>query len=274
MSRRLMTVFGAVAIVCGYLFLGENNRYFMLPAGIAGLLFIVTWVMQHQIDWAWYERHPQKLDDSMQKLYEKSSGFYRSLKDEEKAKFGKRATLYVQAKEFIGMGQDKVAEDLKFMVAFYAILLTLNRENFLYHEYDRIVFYLHPFLSPNYNERVHTYEVEHTDGTIILSVDELVTGFMSPSKFYQTGLHSMAEVFFACYAVEDFPEFGDRIWSDLEQISGVSLERIEKHVGMKQDDPRLVVVHHYIAYAEKFAEISPVLFATLLRFFGHARDEA
>ncbi len=264
-----MTVFGIVAVFCGYLFLGENNRYFMLPAGIAGVFFIVTWVLQHQIDWVWYKRHPPKLDASMRKLFEKTNAFFRDLSEEEKVEFGKRVSLYVIAKEFIGQGQNKVAEDLKYMVAFYAILLSWKREDYLFNEYDRIVYYLHPFMTPNFNEQVHTYEVEHTDGTIILSVDELVTGFLSPGKYYQTGLHAMAEAYFTCYSVDDFPVLDDNIWNELEQISGVTKERIENHLGMKQDDPRFMVVHHYISYADKFAERSPDLYTALSVHFGH-----
>lgn len=269
MTRRLLTVFGIVAVFCGYLFLGENKRYFMLPAAIAGMLFIVTWVIQHQIDWAWYKRHPPKLDKSMQRLFAKTSVFFRNLTEQEKVNFGRRVALYVIAKEFIGQGQEKVAEDLKYMVAFYAILLSWNREDYLFKEYDRIVYYLHPFLTPNHSEEVHTYEVEHTDGSIILSIDELVGGFMFPGKYYQTGLHAMAEAYFACYTVKNFPKFGDNIWSDLEEISGVSKEKIESHIGLIQEDPRPMIVHHYMTYPDKFAEKSPKLYADLREHFGH-----
>ncbi len=241
----------------------------MLPAGFAGLLFIVTWSMQYKIDLMWYERHPPKLDKSMQRLFMKSSTFFRSLTDERKAEFGSRVALYVIVKEFIGQGQSKVAEDIKYMVAFYAILLSWNREDYLLPEYDRIVFYLHPFLTPNHNEHVHTYEVEHTDGTIILAVNELVMGFLSPDKYYQTGLHAMAETYLACYSVDNFPKLDDDILSRLEIISGFSKEKIDGHIGLKQEDPRPVVVHHFISYPDKFAENLPELYAALLEHFGH-----
>jgi len=241
-----------------------------MPAGIAGILFIVTWMMQHQIEWAWYKRFPPKLDDSMYQLFDKTSVFFRSLTKEEQTRFGERVSLFVKAKEFFGQGMEKVAEDLKYMVAFYAILLTWNREDYLFDEYDRIVFYLHPFLTPNHNEHVHTYEVEHTDGTIILSVDQLVMGFLSPEKYYQTGLHAMAETYFACYLIKDFPVVDDNIWSDLEEISTISKERIENHIGVKQKDPGPMVVHHFISYAGKFEEKLPILYAALRGQFGHA----
>ena len=271
MSRRLLTIFGALALVFGSLFLGEAIQYMMIPAGIAGLLFIVTWSTQYKIDGMWYERHPPELDASMQKLFEKSSAFYRNLTDEKKKKFGERVSLYVIVKEFIGQGQDKIAEDLKYMVAFYVVLLTWNRDDYLIPNYDRIVFYLHPFLTPHHNEDVHTYEVEHTDGTIILSIKELVMGFLSPDKYYQIGLHAAVEAYLACYSVEDFPELNDDIWEKLEAISGFSKEKIESHIGLKQDDPRPMVVHHYISYADKFVEKSPDLYLALRDYFGHGQ---
>lgn len=269
MSRRLLTIFGAIAVICGYLFLGEKIASMLVPAIIAGLLFIITWAFQHKIDWMWYQRHPPKLDASMHKLFSKRSPFYRGLTEKQKKEFGQRVSRYVLAKEFIGQGHDKVAEDLKYMVAYYAILLAWNRDDYLLPEYDRIVFYLHPFLSPNHNEHVHTYEVEHTDGTIILSIDELVMGFLSSDKYYQTGLHAMAEAYLACYPVENFPELNDDIWDDLKRISGFSKEKIESHIGLKQEDPRPMVVHHYISYADKFAEDSPDLYKALQEHFGH-----
>lgn len=159
------------------------------------------------------------------------------------------------------MTKSDVSEDLKHVIAYYSIMLAWKQTEPLMKEYDRIVFYPHPFLTPHYGEQVHTYEVEHVDGTVILAADQFMAGFLKPGVYYQTGLHATAEVFRALYMSDDDIIFAGNIWEILEKISGVSKATVEQHTGMAQEDPWPVVIHHFYSYPEKFRDYASELYS-------------
>ena len=258
MSRRLLILFAVTAVILGYLFFMEKNRYMGIPMGIFVTLGIITWVLQHQIDWWWVNIRPPRLPKEVHQLFSLKLPFYREMSPEQQQDFGKNVGLYVTSKDFISMGKENVPDDVKHMVAAYAVILSHAKKNVLMDGYDRIVFYQHPFLTPHYGEQVHTYEVEHADGTVILALDQFAAGFLSPGKYYQTGWHALAEVYHALFMTHvDYPP--ELNWSALEEISNVPKSKIEEHTGMAQEDPWPVAIHHYFSYPEKFEATSPKL---------------
>lgn len=268
LSRRLITFFILAAGFSGYMFLLQDNRHYALPLGIAIGLAIMTYVMQYQLNWWWYRRFPPKPDPRIEAMYTRAGAFYQGLSPKDKQEFATRAALFVEAKEFISMTSDDVPEDLRYIVAYYAVALTFYTPHFLFRGYDRVAFYLHPFLSPNYPDQIHTCEVEHTDGTLIYSSEQLSAGFFSPSMYYQTGLHAMAEAFQAKYLFPAEPVFPPDIWSALEEIGGRSKGDIEDFLGLAQEDPFPVIVHHWVAYNTRFNQRLPEVARELRRAFG------
>jgi hypothetical protein len=226
--------------------------------GISATALLFTWILQHPIDAWWARRSPYKLSREMRSIFE-TKPFYARLSEEEKSEFARRLGLYLVDKEFISMAKSDVSEDLKHVMGYYSIMLAWKQTEPLMKEYDRIVFYPHPFLTPHYGEQVHTYEVEHVDGTVILAADQFMAGFLKPGVYYQTGIHATAEIFRALYMSDDDITFDSDIWDVLEKISGVSKATVEQHTGMAQEDPWPVTIHHFYSYPAKFREIAPGL---------------
>jgi hypothetical protein len=196
------------------------------------------------------------------------------LSEDDKAEFSRLIGLYLADKEFISMAKGDVGEDLKHVMAFYSIMLAWKQSEPLMKNYDRIVFYPHPFLTPHFGEQVHTYEVEHVDGTIILAADQFMAGFLKPGVYYQTGLHAAAEVFHALFMSEHHISFDSGIWELLEQISSVSRATIEQHTGMAQEDPWPVVIHHLYSYPSRFKNLAPRLYADVMRVLNNDSPDA
>ena len=144
------------------------------------------------------------------------------------------------AEELVSEGIEDVPEDLKYIVAFYAVGVTFQSPVFLFKGYDRIVFYPHPFLSPNYPDHVHSCEVEHEDGTIIYSVEQLMASFFQPEKYYPIGGHPFAEILTAN------PASNEKIkvctWKEIESISGFSKESIDAFIGLEQTNSEAVSI--------------------------------
>ena len=267
LSRRLIIFLIVGAGICGYLYFAEGMRQWLLPGGILIGLAILTYVMQYQIDWMWYKKYPPKLPESIHKLYLTAGTFYAKLSEEDRVRFGTRVTMFIAAKEFLGQGMDDIAEDLKYMVAYYAVVLTFYQDRFLFKGYDRIVFYVHPFLTPHQPDDVHTYEVEHMDGTIILTVAHLTKSFMEPTRYYCTGLHAMAEAMQVKYPVKTELTYPADIWQKLESISTITRPQIEEFTGLQQEDPWPVAVHHWHIYQARFLRDAPDLAARLKDIF-------
>jgi hypothetical protein len=212
----------------------------VIPLAIFIGIGLIVYVSQHQINWWWYQYFPPKLDPEIKKLYQKTQPFFRNLSEEEQQLFGTRSKLFVEAKEFLGKGIEDVPEDLKYIVAFYAVGVTFQSPVFLFKGYDRIVFYPHPFLSPNYPDHVHSCEVEHEDGTIIYSVEQLMASFFQPEKYYPVGGHPFAEILTAN------PASNKKIkvctWKEIESISGFSKDSIDAFIGLEQTNSEVVSI--------------------------------
>jgi hypothetical protein len=196
----------------------------------------------------------------MDKMFLTAGRFYTSLDAESRKEFGIRAKLFVEEKEFIGQGVSTLAEDVKFMVAYYAVMVTFHKSDFLFRHHRRIVIYLHPFLTPDMPDHVHTYELEHTDGTIIFSLEQLTAGFFNSSRYYQTGLHAFSELYARQNLKDRQVENENTVWTTLQEISGWSKDRIEDFTGIAQGTPVPVMIHHWFAFPEKMKESAPQMF--------------
>lgn len=165
---------------------------------------------------------------------------------------------WIMKKDFINKNDQKAPEDVKYMLAFYAVMLTLHQENFLYDGLDRIVFYHHPFLSPAHTDDVHIAEVEAEDGTMIISVPHLIKGHMEQG-YYNIALHMMADAYQKLYLKSEL-KWDETIWTVLEDISSISKDSIEAYVGLPVNDPWPVAVHHqYVYTGANMEEVTRVL---------------
>ncbi|MEO5907115.1 MAG: zinc-dependent peptidase, partial [Saprospiraceae bacterium] len=166
-----------------------------------------------------------------------------------------RMKRWMIRKEFLNKNEQDAPEDVKYILAYYAILLTIHQEDFQYKNFERVVFYHHPFLTPDHPDDVHIVEVEAKDGTIIISVPHLLKGHLEKG-YYNLALHAMADAFYMQYLNHPIA-WPDNIWLRLEGISGISREKLEDYIGLPLSDPWPVAVHHQLTYAD--ADIPEVL---------------
>ena len=172
-----------------------------------------------------------------------------------------RMKRWVIRKEFINKNEQDAPEDVKYIIGYYAVLLTLHQESFLYEQFDRIVFYHHPFLSPAHDEEVHILELEKTDGTIILSVPHLLKGHLEKG-YYNIALHAMAEAYRHQYLKSEI-DWPTDIKEHLESISNIPYARIEDYLGLPVEDPFPVAVHHQVTYINADIPIITEIFPQL-----------
>ena len=247
MARRLMVISGVGLAISAY-FIFIRDRDDMVYLLIVSLLVLVlTYTFQHQINHLMIRGVPQSLDSDMRAMLLATSPHFNRLTEIQQRMAEDRMQRWVMQKEFINKNEQDAPEDVKYILAWYAILLTLHQEDYLFKGIDRVVFYHHPFLSPHYQDDVHVLEVEPQDGTIIISVPHLIRGHMEKGV-YNVGLHAIAEAYAHCYLTEEI-SWPDDIWHELEIISTIPRDSIESYIGLKQLDPWAVAVHHQATFA-------------------------
>jgi hypothetical protein len=235
-----------IALSAYFIFLKDRDDMLFLMI-ISILVLVGSYIFQYQLDQLMIRGVPQQLDRDMRKMLEFTSPQFVSLAESYQHMAEDRMKRWVLKKDFLNKNEQDAPEDVKYMLAWYAILFTLHQQQYLYEEIDRIVFYHHPFLSPHQPDDVHIVEVEEQDGTIILSVPHLIKGFMEKG-YYNIALHAMAEAYAISY-IRDEIVWPEDIWEQLETISTISKERLEAYIGLKLLDPWPVAVHHQVTYS-------------------------
>jgi hypothetical protein len=238
--------FCGILLAAYFIFIQDrDDMVYLLIVSI--LILVISYTFQYQINQLMIRGVPQRLDRDMRAMLEVTSPHFKALSEPQKRMAEDRMQRWVMQKDFINKNEQDAPEDVKYILAWYASLLTLHQEDYLYKGIDRVVFYHHPFLSPHHQDDVHILELEQQDGTLIISVPHLIKGHMEKG-IYNIGLHVMAEAYAFSYIKDDI-QWPPDIWDHLESISTIPRDRIEDYIGLKQLDPWAVAVHHQATYA-------------------------
>ncbi len=247
MSRRIITLSAIGVALSGYYIFFRDRDDIIILFAISLLLLVLSYTFQYQIDQLMIRGVAQRLDAPMADMLIRSAPHFARWPAETRKMAEDRMKRWVLKKDFINKNEQDAPEDVKYILAYYAILLTIHQESFLYDGLDRIVFYHHPFLSPGYPDDVHIAEVEKEDGTIIVSVPHLLKGHFEKG-YYNIALHTMAEAYQTWY-LHSSMAWEENSWNQLEAISHISRDRIEAYIGIPVEDPWPVAVHHQLMYA-------------------------
>jgi hypothetical protein len=248
MARRIIVLALAAVAITGYFIFFRDRNDLIYLFSIALLLLVIAYTFQFQIDQLMIRGVPQQLDEAMRMMLLQTTPQFSKMTDLQKRLVEDRMKRWEIKKDFINKNEQDAPEDVKYILAWYSVLLTMHREIYLYEGLDRIVFYHHPFLSPHHTDDAHIAEVEPEDGTIIISVPHLIKGHMEKG-YYNIGLHAIAEAYASCYIKEKM-EWPEDIWDQLETISNIPKEKIEAYIGLPLQDPWPVAVHHQLMYRD------------------------
>lgn len=237
-----------------------RDDYYDLLNWILPPFFIlaIIWVMTPQINWWWWKRNPPPLDQPILKWLQQFSPFYNSLSEVSKKNFERRLVLFIKAKDFATMGEERgeLPEDLKAIIAHNAIQLTFGRKDFLFDKYERVAAYKHPFPTPG-KQYLHTVETETEDGTLIFALEYLIPGMLRKGEFYNIGLHGFIDAFLDINKSISFPNIDHVTWEQLEQVSGFSSEYLLNLTGLKEINKLTVLINHYVTFNDKLRKQLP-----------------
>jgi hypothetical protein len=240
------------------------SPYLVIPVALG----IGAYVLSPQLDWWYSRRYPPLLENKIVQIFENNSEYYRNLTPERRKLFNERICLFIEAKgwQYIGM-QEEMPYDIKAIVAFEPVRLTLSQNNFLLKPFDRIAIYQNPFISPNYPERYHASEIFAEDGIVLFSLKHILPAFREPHQYFNVVLYEYAKIMAMTYPDIIFPTLDDSFWPDLYKVANYGKREIMGAVGLPDVEPLPVAIHHYFIYGKYFESEYPELYNELQSIF-------
>lgn len=234
---------------------------------------VLIYLFQPQLDYWWMSKNPIELDDKEVKLLNQHNPIYKNLNPEDRAKFNKRIVLYLNGKEFIAKGMEQdfdLPHDVKNMISQIPITMTMNKEEFLFKDLDRIIVYKHAFPTPTH-KFLHTVETHIEDGMMIFALDHAEAAFFNPDQYYNVAWHAYSEAYMKTFPGEEYPDIVEQDWKTAEKVLGFSKEAILKTLGFKSIDLMPVLMTCYFVKNKKLKDIHPELHAAFDVIFRLSR---
>ena len=256
-SKILAIPFGILFLLFGYLTWHDDSYLLYLTPW--AIILVIIYAISPQIDWWWYERYPPDVASPIRKMLETVNPFYKQLKEADKKKFRQRLELFVKGVDFMPQGWETIPEDIKYAIAANAVQLNLNKEEFLFPKYEKVVVYPTPFASPQYPETIHPSEVYKEDGVLLFSAQQLTGSFLTPNKYYNIAMHEYVKVYMDSNPTVSLPTFTAKDWSKIGKASPFSVQHIKTLLNVPDSDidPTVVAITLYQTFPGSFRSVFP-----------------
>lgn len=250
-----------------WIYVDHYNPYFIYYFVAPIFCLVALYMSQHLIDYWWLQRNPVPLDEECLNWLNRHDTYYQNLTPEQKSTYEQRLKLYLYAREFqmVGKEQKELPEDLKLPFATAAVRLSMNEEDFLIGEYDRIFVYKHPFPTPKH-QYLHTVETDNEDGVLIFSLEQAVSCIMNPQTQYNTILYgyllAMRDVF-----KMNYPSGASVASQHIALISGMEEDHIRGLIGLDPIDRDVMVGVLFFTHKDAFQKVLPEEYSKWLSLF-------
>lgn len=266
-SRIIAAPFIAAAV---YVFIQASDDFgdkslsiWLIPLG---LILILLYVFQNQINIWWLKKYPMPLDQKDKDILSKYSSNYNDLSVNEKLEFESNIFLMTKTKEFTAMGSQKegVPYDLQLVLAMIGVELASKTDTPLLENFDKVILYKHPFPSPLI-QQLHTVEINGEDGVILMAMDHLSAAVHNPSQYYHIGYHGWAQAFIYENPKIDYPS--EIQWKTIEAITGFPAKGVAGALGLPQVDTLPIGITLYFTHGDKMKDIDRRLYDHLESIF-------
>jgi len=278
LSKYIAIPFGIGLVIFGTLafLVGPQYSKGLIPCFLA---LAAIYSLHPQIDWWWAQTHPPVMDDKLRVWVRKVSPFYNTLNEAERTKFETRVMLYLMANEFLLKSPKEdgtMPDDLKALFAIPQVELTFfmpdgDNDNWRFKKFERLVFYPHPFPTPNF-PTLHHSELETTDGVVIANLQKVISWIQDAGNQFSNLHYEYAKIFLMALPkhglYDALPSMKDFGWEDLEKIFNMDQETIGEHVGLANIDPRAVLIQSFFTKNAQLNAVRPDLFERLYSIFG------
>lgn len=267
LSKILAVPFGFLLIYTVYITMYDNNWYslYIIPPVI---ILAVIYVFSNQIDWWWHKRRTPELPEVLLNFLKENGLWYDQLTEAETAIFNQRLSLYMLGIDFQEMNPTPEKQHFRVLAAYFPVLFSLHKENFLFEPFERLIFYNHPFPSPK-NQQLHHSETEFEDGVIIFNKDSLHLSFGKEKQVFSVAMYEYLKVMIHQYETlqQVLAPYG---WEELSALANPDKAAIMRSFGYKELDEKAIFLMSIWLYSSKCQVAYPDLFEKLAAFFQHS----
>ncbi len=206
----------------------------------------------------------------------KYSTYYKKLNPSEQKIFEKRVQKFINHKQFIARGMDRITDEMKALIAGAAIQLTFGHPSIYFAHFKRILVYPDNYYS-EISRRYHKGEV-NMGGLIVLSWKNFVEGFIDEKDGRNLGLHEMAHALRLENAVtnEEYGFLDDDVlmtWTDLcyreiEKMNNGESDFFRAYAAANSQEFFAVAVENFFEKPKEFSEWHPKLYHTLAKMLN------
>lgn len=202
--------------------------------------------------------------------------FYKQLNPSDKIIFEKRVQKFINQKQFIARGMEKITDEMKALIAGAAIQLTFGHPSIYFAHFKRILVYPDSYYS-EISQRYHKGEV-NLGGLIVLSWKIFAEGYMDNEDGINLGLHEMAHALHLENAIAN-EEYGFldedvlKVWTDLcnreiEKMNGGKSDFFRAYAVSNHQEFFAVAVENFFERSQEFKEWHPKLYDTLAKILN------
>lgn len=266
-SRRLTVPLALWIMIVLYLAFVEEKEGVMVWIIPPALLLMVVYIFTPQLDYWYVQRYRPTLDEPLRKFLHRLVPWITRLDPEAQKKLEERLVLHMEGSDFSGMSMDTIPEEAKVMVSLAAVIISWDQEKALLSPFERVVFYKHPFPSPNH-QFLHASETDFTDQVQIYSLEQLMAAWMRPDRFLNLAYYEWGRVFQFVFDQKQYPPSSPQHWEVLTRISGQSLDQWQKFTGFEELDFWGVATACYFTFPQKMVESEPALYDAIREVYG------
>ena len=217
-----------------------------------------------------------RLDPLYKKPIQKYLKYYQQLNSSEKVFFEKRVQKFINQKQFIARGMDKITDEMKALIAGAAIQLTFGHPSIYFAHFKRILVYPDSYYS-EISRRYHKGEV-NMGGLIVLSWKNFAEGYMNNEDGLNLGLHEMAHALHLENATtnEEYGFLDDdvlKVWTDLcykeiDKMKGGKSDFFRSYAITNSQEFFAVAVENFFERSQEFKERHPKLYDSLTKILN------
>lgn len=187
-------IFLAVIMILIFIYGRTDLSTWIIPPVIimAGLYFL-----QNPIQWMFSKKNPPPLHPKEKELLQSFSAIYLHLDEEGKKEFEEKISLFRLTRLIRMIDKKPVPEDVKLLICLPAVEMTYYDKESFKGKYQQIIVYPHPFMSPQHGDQVHITEIEHKDGVMVFSVEQLIPGL--ERKMFNIAAYEWAQAYLFLY---------------------------------------------------------------------------
>jgi Mlc titration factor MtfA (ptsG expression regulator) len=217
-----------------------------------------------------------RLDPLYKKPIQKYLTYYRQLSPSEKVVFEKRVHKFINQKQFIARGMERITDEMKALIAGAAVQLTFGHPSIYLTHFKRILVYPDSYYS-EISQRYHKGEV-NMGGLIVLSWKNFVEGYADNEDGRNLGLHEMAHALHLENAItnEEYGFLDDevlRAWTDLcfreiEKMKEGKSDFFRAYAITNSQEFFAVAVENFFERSREFHDWNPKLYVTLVKMLN------